>query len=156
MLNRRTAVGSASNAQSFKRIVMFRKSACCGLMMIGACTTPRPVVQSTAAVSAPPSACAAAREQARAGATVNPPTLMRIFTPPVPVPSGVRGQVAQVRIRVDTAGRPQPDGITISGISDQEYTTRMRATFMRARFRPAMLDGCTVDGVAEFTNAFRR
>jgi hypothetical protein len=68
------------------------------------------------------------------------PTPTTMFAPPTPVPAGVLGHRASIRVVVDTGGRVMPDSITICGVADPAYARRLAEAVATVRFVAARRD----------------
>lgn len=120
---------------------------------------PAPVPQRAAVDSSPflmGPQCAAARERARTGKllptdTLYPPLATRIFLPPMPRPPKLRGMSVVYSTLVDSAGRSVETSAVITEIPDRGYQRRMIEAFSKTTYRPAILDGCVVQGRYQVT-----
>jgi hypothetical protein len=86
-----------------------------------------------------PRACPAQGFTYRKDPELSAPRLERIFIPPVPVSTLIRGNHSLIRVVIDTVGRVMPDSITVCGISDPMYVQRMAEEVARYRFHPGLL-----------------
>ena len=101
--------------------------------------------------------CAPARDRARTGGMLPDMVLPQVVTsptPPLPVPRALQGRTVSVVLRVDSAGYPVPGTIQITGANDRRFAGGMRAMVERTRYRPAVLEGCAVEGTARATYRF--
>ncbi|MDF1501799.1 hypothetical protein [Roseisolibacter sp. H3M3-2] len=62
----------------------------------------------------------------------------------MPIPDGVRGSRAEIRLVVDAAGRPLADSVTVCGVADQRYAARLARAAAQLSFRPAQQGGRAV------------
>ncbi|HEY7395583.1 MAG TPA: hypothetical protein VH559_12100 [Gemmatimonadaceae bacterium] len=112
------------------------------------------LVACSAAIHATPQPC---RSNVDFGSLVNRPDLprpLRLFAPPRPIPSSVRGSRATVRVVVDTVGRVFPDSVMVCGIADRHYLRTLADAVAALRFRPARLNGRWVVSPAVITYDF--
>jgi len=60
-------------------------------------------------------------------------------------------------VRVDSVGKYNPDSMRIEGVRSQQYLTKVRLSFQRITFHPAVLfpDRCAVPGSAFLTFVHR-
>jgi hypothetical protein len=102
--------------------------------------------------------CAAARDRARGTPDslpgLAPPTSVELFLSPLPVPDRVKGRSARITLRVDSAGTPIAETLLVTGIDDRAYLSRLRSAALKMRYRPAVLDGCAVEGTARLRYDF--
>src|SRR5215475_8553429 len=49
------------------------------------------------------------------------PKPVRLFSPPRPIPSSVRGSRSTIRVVVDTLGHVMSDSVMVCGIADRRY-----------------------------------
>jgi len=82
------------------------------------------------------------------------PHAERLFIPPMPVPSTVKGNRMVVRVVVDTAGFVMPDSVTICGIKDPMYAQRVAEEVSEMRFRPGLMRAKHVVAPTLFTFDF--
>ena len=92
--------------------------------------------------------CVAARARARdttgtnGAVAITPPSMLQIVLPPVPFTRNI--PQIQITWKVDSTGKVTD--IEYAPPVPSSYTKQFGETLMRARFRPAMLDGCAVSG----------
>ena len=118
-----------------------------------ACQRPAPQPPAGSAARYGPE-CTTAIARARAEPAlpdITPPAPTKLPLPPMPVPPSVRGSVAVYEVSVDSAGRVDRGAAVLHGVADAQYADRLRALLRQTVFRPALLDGCGVPGVARIT-----
>ena len=82
------------------------------------------------------------------------PKPVRLFTPPRPIPSSLRGTRSTIRVVVDTLGRVMPDSVMVCGIADRRYLGRVADAVTDLRFRPRRVNGRSVIAPAIITYDF--
>ena len=87
-------------------------------------------------------------------AGVAAPRPLGLATPPLPVPNGVRGSVATIRVVVDTTGRAVRDSILVCGLKDRGYAKRLAAAVAAVMFQPARAAGRPIAGATVLTYRF--
>jgi hypothetical protein len=96
--------------------------------------------------------CAEARRSANDSVPppgYTPPRAVQIPLPPMPVPEAMRRKTAVITMRVDSVGLQVPSTLTISGLPQHEYLTRMRHALGGVQFYPAHIGKCAVAGTYE-------
>jgi hypothetical protein len=74
-----------------------------------------------------------------AHADIEQPRVLDRFVPPVPIPDSVRRSRSTIRVVVDTTGRVMQDSVTVCGINDARYRSKVADAVFQLRFRPARL-----------------
>jgi hypothetical protein len=118
-----------------------------------ACRRPAAQPSTTSAARYGPE-CTTAIARARAepaSPDITPPVPTKLPLPPMPVPASVRGSVAVYEVPVDSAGRVDRGAAILHGVADAQYAATLRGLLRQTTFRPALLDGCGVPGVARIT-----
>ena len=82
--------------------------------------------------------------------TIYPPTPRNIPTLPLPAPERDRNAQMTYTVRVDPAGTPIQKTASVTGLKDSRYRETVLHTMQQIRYRPAMLDGCAVEGTYRF------
>jgi len=82
------------------------------------------------------------------------PKPVRLFSPPRPIPSSVRGSRSTIRVVVDTLGRVMPDSVMVCGIADRRYLGQVADAVADLRFRPRRVNGRSVVAPAIITYDF--
>jgi hypothetical protein len=82
------------------------------------------------------------------------PKPVRLFSPPRPIPSGVRGSRSTIRVVVDTDGHVMPDSVMVCGIADRRYLGRVADAVAALQFRPRKVNGRSVIAPAIITYDF--
>ena len=82
------------------------------------------------------------------------PRPLGLATPPLPVPNGVRGSIATLRVVVAPSGRAVKDSILVCGLKDRGYAKRLAAAVAKISFQPARADGRPVAGTTVLTYRF--
>jgi hypothetical protein len=98
--------------------------------------------------------CTAARQRAREQKllptdTMYPPFPSSLVMPPLPLPKSLKqnGVNMLFTFRVDSAGRVISDrSFTTPQVSESAYQKKLDASMRAMKFRPAILDGCVVEG----------
>ena len=75
---------------------------------------------------------------------MTPPRLAKPFMPPMPLPGGVRGTRSDIRLVIDSLGRPFADSVTVCGIRNRRYSRRFAEALARWEFVPAQQNGRAV------------
>lgn len=97
--------------------------------------------------------CQAVRDSVAAGlVAAQPPRPTHIVLPPRR-PDALRGQSATLRFEVDTAGRVVGDRIQVTGIADEAFAAKLKASARTYRFRPAAANGCALQDTYELIHA---
>ena len=155
-------------ADSHEAVDGMRRWALVVTLALGALAACRPAAQraagqpSSAAAAGPGArfgpACAAAIARARANpadAAIAPARPLSALMPPFPPAGAARPVRLAVRFALDSAGGHDPAALAVEGAPSTAYAAEVRRTFARARFRPALLDGCGVPAPAALTYEIR-
>lgn len=96
--------------------------------------------------------CAPQRDYARGRAlsqltdrAYKPPAPLKMFFPPLPVPSNVRGNTVEFKTVIDSAGNIVRDSASLAGIANNAYAKQVYEQLLKMTFRPATLEGCAVE-----------
>ena len=104
-------------------------------LLVVACVSTHPSITPqpcpTAGVAEPP-----------APAGLTPPAVTHMPELPLPAPLSVRqGAPIVIRAVVDTSGRAFPDSVTVCGVEDIAFASRIAERIVSTPFRPATLGG---------------
>ena len=69
-----------------------------------------------------------------------------LFVPPLPVPSGVLGHRAIIRVFVDSVGHAVRDSISVCGIPNRDYAGRIVRAIAALRFVPGPAQASQIGG----------
>jgi hypothetical protein len=75
---------------------------------------------------------------------MTPPRPTKPFMPPTPVPTDVRGARSDIRLVINSQGRPFADSVTVCGIKNRRYSRQVAAVVAQWEFEPAQRDGRAV------------
>ena len=81
---------------------------------------------------------------------------LNIFVGPMPTPATARGERAVIDIIVDEYGHPVRDSVTVNGITDAQYRSKVRQNASQMLFRPGSVGGCAVRSAYRLTIDFGR
>jgi len=65
------------------------------------------------------------------------PAPRHMAVPPMPIPTSLFGQTLTIRMVIDTAGHVLTDSVTVCGVHDTEYASRLATTYAKLPFTPA-------------------
>ena len=100
--------------------------------------------------------CAEIRRRVRensllVGDSVVPAAPLEVIIPPMPTPPTINGKQITYAVRVDSSGAAIDSTITLTEFKPASYRKQMLSTFKATTYRPAILQGCGVEGPASVT-----